>query len=118
MNRKHKFDEYFHRCKNNEKLSERFCCLNRKQLGKYWHCLIENRKIFCPEKYEQCNICKELAEVFENLQVAYFFTLNKANHEPVLRRVYLKTGNFLKLRIEIAEAIESNKLVLDNGSAC
>ena len=56
--------------------------------------------------------------MFENLQVAYFFTPNKANHEPVLRRVYLKTGNFLKLRIEIAEAIESNKLVLDNGSAC
>ena len=84
LNRKHKFDEYFHRCKNNEKLSERFYCLNRKQLGEYWHCVIEDRKSFCPEKCEQSDIRKELAEVFENLQETYFFTLNKANHQPVL----------------------------------
>ena len=48
LNGNHKFEEYLFRCKYDDKLSERFYCLNRKQLGEYWHCVINDRHTFCP----------------------------------------------------------------------
>ena len=78
-----------------------------------------NIGIVCPEKCDQCDVCKGLAELFENLQDAYFFTPNKQNHQPVLWKVYFKGGNISKkFRIEIGETVESDKLVLQNGSTC
>ena len=48
LNGNHKFEEYLFRCKYDDKLSERLYCLNRKQLGEYWHCVINDRDTFCP----------------------------------------------------------------------
>ena len=59
--------------KNN---SQSCFCLNRRQLGQYWHCIINNRDYFCPLSCEQCKICKEVFHIFSELQDAYFFNLN------------------------------------------
>ena len=58
--------------------------------------------------------------MFEHLKDAYFFSLNESSkHQPVLWKVYFKRGNFLKkFRIEIGDATESDKLVLENVSTC
>ena len=63
---------------------ESFYYLSRKQLAEYWHCVTVDQKTFCPETCDDCDVCKELAEVFENLQNSYFFSLNEHGHEPVL----------------------------------
>ena len=59
--------------KNN---SQSCFCLNRRQLGQYWHCIINDRDYFCPLSCEQCKICKEVFHIFSELQDAYFFNLN------------------------------------------
>ena len=65
FNRKHEFEKYSH--KGND---ETFYCLNTKQLGEYWHCVIEDQRVFCPEKCDECEVCKAVIEVLENLQDA------------------------------------------------
>ena len=65
FNRKHEFEKYSH--KRND---ETFYCLNTKQLGEYWHCVIEDQRVFCPEKCDECEVCKAVIEVLENLQDA------------------------------------------------
>ena len=114
LDRKHDFEKYYHKEKD-----ETFYCLNRKQLGEYLQCVIEDQRIFCPEKCDEFEVCKVLNEVFENLQDAYFFTPNKNKHEPILWRVFFKgVNNSRKFRIEIAKAVEIDNLVLNNGSTC
>ena len=53
--------------------NEYFYCLNREQLGQYWKCVVEDRDSFCPSRCNQCNICKEMWDVFTELQDSYFF---------------------------------------------
>ena len=114
LNRKHDFDVYFHHVSD-----ESFYCLNRKQLGEFWHCVIEDQNSFCPEKCEKCDVCKELAEVSENLQDGYFFKSSEHKHQPVSWKVIFKRGNnSKKFRIEIAKTIESDNLVLEHGLLC
>ena len=62
-NHKPVFNLYYHKG-NNE-----YCyCLNRKQLGQYWKCVVEDRDSFCPSRCDQCNICKEMLDAFTELQ--------------------------------------------------
>ena len=61
------FDVYYHKVYN-----EYFYCLNRKQSGQYLQCMIADRDSFCPEKCEKCNICKEMADVYVELQYSFF----------------------------------------------
>ena len=108
------FGLFFHRTKN-----EYFHCLNRKQLGKYYHCVLNDQKVFCPEKCAEYAICKLVAMVFENLQDSYFFYLNKYNFQPVLWRDFYENGNkSYKFRSEIAKNVEGPDLVLDYGKTC
>ena len=67
-NQLHVFNLYYH--KNN---NEYFYCLNRDQLGQYWQCVVEDRDLFCPNRCDQCNICKEMSDIFTELQDSYFF---------------------------------------------
>ena len=114
LNRRHEFEKYYY--KRND---ETFYCLHRKQLGKYWHCVIEDQRFFCPERCDDCEVCKVLNEVFENLQDAYFFTPNKNKHQPVFWRFFSKrVNNSEKFRIEIAKTVESDNLILNNRSTC
>ena len=72
-----------HHHKNN---NEYFYCLNQNQLGQYWQCMVEDRDSFCPDRCEKCNVCKEMADVFTELQDSYFFYPNTsvANNEEVI----------------------------------
>lgn len=82
-------------------------------MGEYWGFVNNDRDTFCPEKCDQCDVCKEFLEVFENLQDLYFFGPNESCHQPILWKVYFKSGNaFSKFRIEIGETIESDKLIV------
>ena len=114
FNRKHEFEKYSH--KGND---ETFYCLNTKQLGEYWHCVIEDQRVFCPEKCDECEVCKAVIEVLENLQDAYLFTLNKNKHQPILWRVFFKgINNSKKFRSEMAKTVESDNLVSNDGPTC
>ena len=90
LNGDHKFEKYLFRCKYDDKLSERFYCLNRKQFGEYCHCVINDRDTFCPEKCDQCDICEEFAEVFEHLKDAYFFQMNHQSINQFCGKFILK----------------------------
>ena len=85
------FDLFFHRTNN-----EYFYCLNNKHLGKYYHCVLNDQEVFCPEKCAEYAIFKLVVMVFENLQDSYFFYLNKYNFLPVLWRVF-----FMKMEINL-----------------
>ena len=58
------FDVYYHEVNN-----EYFYCLNRKQLGRYWQCVIKDRDI-CKKN---CNICKEMTDIFSEFQDSFFY---------------------------------------------
>ena len=74
------FDVYYHKANK-----EYFYCLNHKHLGQYWQCVIADRDAFCPEKCEKCSICKEMADVFVELQDSFFFYPKK-----VLQTILIK----------------------------
>ena len=118
------FNLYYQRANNC------YCfCLSRKQLGQYWGCVVEDRISSCSSKCEHCSICKEMHDVFVDLQDAYFFQpntnrlINNENKpfQPVMWRVFNSTidRNTKKCRIEIVKSIPHVGLVLDyNGQAC
>ena len=70
--------------------------MNRNQLGQYWQCVVKDRDTICQSRCDGCNICKEMNDVFVDLQDAYFFSpkTTPANdeepkpHQPVLWRVF------------------------------
>ena len=48
--------------------------------------MVEDRDSFCPSRCDQCNICKEMSDVFTELKDSYFFypKANVANnHEEI-----------------------------------
>ena len=118
------FQLYYQRANNH------YCYyLNRKQLGQYWRCVVEDRNSLCLSQCEHCSICKETNDVFVELQDAYFFQPNtklRTKNEdkpfqPVMWRVFNSTidRNTKKCRIEIVKSITHVGLVLDyNGQAC
>ena len=62
------FNLFYHQ--NNNKT---FYCLNRKGLGEYWRCVVQDQETFCSEKCNACDVRKFLARVFVCLQNSYFF---------------------------------------------
>ena len=75
------FNLYYHNCNN-----KYFYCLNRKQLEQYSSCLVEDHDVYCPSRCDQCNICKEMSNIFTELQDSYFFyrkTSVANNQEPI-----------------------------------
>ena len=119
-NQLHVFNLYYH--KNN---NEFFYCLNRDQLGQYWQCVVEDRDLFCPNRSDQCNICKEISDVFTELQDSYFFypkTSVANNHEEILYQhvLWLTFASVIdkKFRIEIGKSIPHTGLVLNYGKTC
>ena len=90
--------------------------------------MVEDGDSFCPSRCDQCNICKEMSDVFTELQDSYFFypkTSVANNHEeipyqPVLWRVFTSVidKNNKKFRIEIGKSIPRTGLVLNYGKTC
>ena len=114
------FNLYYHKGNN-----EYFYCVNRKQLGQYWKCAIEDRDAFCPSRCNKCSICNEMTEIFTELQDSLFFCLKTSvvnNHEeipyqPVFWRVFTRVidKNNKTFRIEIGNSIPHCGLVLNYG---
>ena len=90
--------------------------------------MVEDRDSFCPSRCNQCNICKEMSDVFTELQDSYFFypkTSVENNHEeipyqPVLWRVFTSVidKNNKNFCIEIGKLIPHCGLVLNYGKTC
>ena len=117
------FNLYYH------KVNKTWCyCLNRNQLVQYWQCVVQDRDTFCRSRCDRCNLCKEMNDVFVELQDVYFFSpkTTPANNEepkpyqPVLWRVFTNIidKNRKQLYIEIAKSIPSYDLALDYGKTC
>ena len=114
------FEVYYHKVNN-----QYFYCLNWKQLGQYWQCVIKYRDTFCPDRCEKCSICKEMTDMFVELQDSCFFypktcpANNQENipYQPVLWRVYNKiiNKNSNKFYIEIAKSSPHHDLFLNYG---
>ena len=90
--------------------------------------MVEDRDSFCSSRCDQCNICKEMSDVFVEFQDSYFFhpktsvANNKKNltYQPVLWRVYnsVINKNNKNFRIEIAKSIPHSGLVLNYRKTC
>ena len=62
------FNVFYHKVNN-----QFFYCLNRNQLGQYWKCVVEDRDFLCSSRCDRCSICKEMSDVFSELQGSCFF---------------------------------------------
>ena len=109
------FGLFFHRTNN-----EYFYCLNSKQLGKYYHCVLNDQEVFCPEKCAEYAIFKLDVMVFENLQDSYFFLSKQIQFSACfVEDFFYENGNkSYKFRLEIAKNVEGPDLVLDYGKTC
>ena len=114
------FDVYYHKVNN-----EHFYCLNQKQLGQYWQCVVKGRDTFCHERCEKCTICKEMTDVFTELQDSFFFypkqslanNVDLVPYQPVLWRVFNSVidKKNKKFRIETGKSIPHTGFFLDYG---
>ena len=114
------FNVFYHKVNN-----EYFYCFNRNQLGQYWKCVVEDRDFFCSSRCDRCSICKEMSDVFSELQDSYFLypkttaanNYDEIPYQPVLWRIFTSTLNKRneRFRIDIAKLIPNTGLVLDFG---
>ena len=83
--------------------------------------------LFCPEKCEKCGICKEMANVFVELQDSFFFhpkksvpnNFDQVPYQPILWHVFNSVihKKSKKFRIEIGKSIPHTDLGLNYGKA-
>ena len=117
------FNLYFHKANN-----EYFYCINREQFGQCWRCVVEDQDKYCPTGCDKCNICKEISDIFSELQDSYFFypktslanNQDKLLNQPFLWRAFnsVINKNNKNFRIEIAKPIPHSSLVLNYGKIC
>ena len=107
------FNLYYHKVNN-----EHFHCVNREQLGQYWHCVVEDRDAFCPDRCDECKMCKEIS-VFAELQDSYFF-IQELMLQIVLWRIFASVidKNNKRFCIETGKSIPSRGLVLNYEKTC
>ena len=85
---KHHFQKYFIEKKDDQKKLAHFYCLDRKQLGEYWHCAQIKREAFCPKHCDNCKICFDFLKIFQELQESQFFSSRKdMDYQPIAWRV-------------------------------
>ena len=110
-----------------QKVNDEYCyCLNRKQLGQYWRCVVDNTNFLCPSRCERCKACKEMSHVFSELQDSYFFhprtdlpnCFVDKPYQPVMWSVFNRPSSKKEFRIEIAKSIPHIGLVRDYGQTC
>ena len=78
-----KFTLFFHKVNN-----EYFYYLNRKQLEEYWKCVVKDQEVFCPQKCNNCIVCKFLTKAYDELKSAYFFSARKdMPYQPILWKI-------------------------------
>ena len=114
------FNLYYHKVNN-----EYFYCVNREQLNQYWRCVVEDRDTFCPDRCDKCKMCKEMSDVFAELQDSYFFypRTDAANsqeeipYQPILWRIFTSVidKNNKRFCLEIGKSIPNRGLILNYG---
>ena len=109
------FSAYFHKVNN-----QSCYCLNPKQLGQYWRCVVNDRDYFCPSSCGRCKICKEVSHIVSELQDAHFFTPNTYMFEdfpyqPVVLRIFRANKSENSIFIQIAKSKESLGIITDYG---
>ena len=93
-------------------------CLNRKQLGQYWQCIIKDR--LYPRSCGHCQICRQVSHVFSELQDSFFFSprvsvFDEIPLQPVAWRIFsAKT----EIYIEIAKSKKSAGIITAHGEVC
>ena len=60
------FNVFYHKV-----INRHFYCLSRNQLGQYWKCVVEDRDFFCSGRCDRCSVCKEISDVFSELQDSF-----------------------------------------------
>ena len=89
--------------------------MNREQLGQYWHCVVEDRDTFWPDRSDKCKMCKEMSDIFAELHDSYFFypRTDAANSQEEIPYQSILWGIFTsvidknnkRFRIEIGKSI-------------
>ena len=76
-----------------------------KQLEEYWGCIVKDQEVFCPEKCNNCVVCKFLTKACYELMSTYFFSARKdmpyqpyGEFLPMLLTKIIKS--FLELKYE------------------
>lgn len=93
-------------------------CLNRKQLGQYWQCIIKDR--LYPRSCGHCQICRQVSHVFSELQDSFFFSprvsvFDEIPLQPVAWRVFSART---EIYIEIAKSKKSAGIITAHGEVC
>ena len=106
-------------CRQHYKKKEVFYHVNRKQLGEYWRCVINDRDTFCPEKCYKYSVCNYMSIVYNELQDSYFLypknDQTNSPYQPILWRVFTEgiDKNIKRFLLEIAKSIPHQGLVLN-----
>lgn len=95
--------------------------LNRKQLEEYWKCVVRDQEVFCPNKYNNCYVCKSLTEVYENLKDCYFFSPRKdMPYQPIFWQLFTNATdhkNVPVFRAKIGKTVKGTGRVY-SGERC
>ena len=104
------------------------CCLNRKQLGQYWRCIVNDCNFLCQSQCGRCSVCNEMSDIFAKLKDVYFFQPNvicgSATDEkplqPVMWRIFNRniSKNNSPFKIKIAKLVPHIGIVINYGKTC
>ena len=73
---------------------------------------MRDQEVFCPNKYNNCYVCKSLTEVYENLKDCYFFSPRKdMPYQPIFLANFLANNatdhkNGTVFRAEIGKTVK------------
>ena len=86
-----------------------------------WVCIVKDQGVFCPEKCNNCVVCKVLTKVYDELKSAYFFSARKdIPYQPILWWIFTDVtdkNDKIIFRIEIGKTVKAFNLVC-NGDTC
>ena len=103
------------------KINKEYFLLLKQKTEEYWKCIVKDQEIFCPEKCNNCVVCKFLTKAYNELKSAYFFSARKdMPYYPILWRIFtdvIGKNDKIIFRIEIGKTVKAFNLVY-NGETC
>ena len=84
-------------------------------------CVVKVQEVFCPEKYNNCVVCKFLTKCYDELKSAYFLSARiDMPYQSVLWQIFtdvINKNNKTIFGIEIGKTVKAFNLVYD-GETC
>ena len=81
----------------------------------------KDQEVFCPEKCNNCIVCKFLTKAYNELKSAYFCSAREdMPYQPILWKIFtnvIDKTNKIIFRIEIGKTVKAFNLVY-NGETC